>query len=394
MKKDSFLTKNILLVSWVSLFTDIASEMLYPIIPLYFASLGFSPLTLGTIEGGAETISGLIKVFFGHLSDKLKKRKLFVQLGYGLSAFSKPFIGVFQNAYFIFFIRFLDRGGKGIRTAPRDAILIAESKPENRGKAFGFHRAMDSVGATLGPIVSLGFLFFVPGQYRPIFFYALIPGLVSFILAFFISEKTAAVPVESKPQHSLTSFKAFFKQSTPQYKKLVLGFFFLSLLNSSNMFLILRARETGISDGAILVAYILYNFVFALFAYPIGNLLDKYGSRDFYIGGIFIFGLTYVLFGQNFDSIFALIGLFMLYGVFSSIEETVSKTWLSHTLLPEQKATGLGLQLTINTLGFFIGSVAMGTSWKYFGSSASFSIVALLAIPIAFYFYFLKQKNA
>lgn len=394
MSNKKFLTRNIVVVSGVSFWTDVASEMLYPIIPLYFASLGFSPLALGTIEGAAETISGLIKVFFGHLSDKLQKRKLFIQIGYGLSAFSKPFIGVFANPLFIFFIRFLDRGGKGIRTAPRDALLISESTPENRGKTFGFHRAIDSAGATVGPIVSLLFLFFMPGEYRMLFFIALIPGILSFAMTFFVHEKPTAIEVPKKTHHTLHSFKTFFTQSSPLYKKLVLGFFLLSLLNSTNMFLVLRAREVGVSDGSILIAYILYNFVFALFAYPIGRMLDKYGSRGFYIAGIFIFSLTYTLFAKDFLNLYSLIGLFMLYGCFSSIEETVSKTWLSLTLLPDQKATGLGLQLTINTLGFFLGSVAMGLSWKYLGSGVSFSLVALLALPIAFYFYLLKDKTA
>ncbi len=401
MNRKSFLTTNIVLLSVISLFTDVASEMLYPIIPLYFSSLGYSPAVLGTIEGAAETASGLIKVYFGILSDKLGKRKSFIKIGYGLSAISKPLLGIVVHPFILLGARFLDRAGKGIRTAPRDAMIIAESTPENRGRAFGFHRGMDSLGATLGPVVSLVMLYFIPENYRLIFIVAVIPGLISFCLAHFLKERGVQdipIPLQQPKQlvkevTGIKHFKSFWKTSDPLYKKLVVGFFLMAILNSSNMFLILRARELGVSDALILVAYILYNLVFASFSYPIGRWLDKHGSRSFYIAGVLIFSVVYVMFGQEFGSSIVLIALFLLYGMFSAIDENISKTWLSLCIPPQYRATGIGLHLSINAIGFFVGSVSFGFLWTYMGAPAAFGTVALLALPIALYFYLLKQQS-
>jgi MFS family permease len=188
-KKFPFLTRNIALLSVVSFFTDVASEMLYPIMPIYLSAIGYGALTVGVIEGFAEAIAGLNKVFFGAISDKLGKRNLFVRIGYGISAFSKPLIGLSSSAAFIFFIRFLDRIGKGIRTAPRDAILTAESKEQYRGRVFGFHRSMDTFGAMLGPIAALIFLYFYPTNYSHLFIYALIPGVLAFAATLYLSKE-------------------------------------------------------------------------------------------------------------------------------------------------------------------------------------------------------------
>ncbi|MES3030878.1 MAG: MFS transporter [Patescibacteria group bacterium] len=401
--KGSFLTANIVLLSVISLFTDVASEMLYPIIPLYLSSLGYSPAVLGTIEGAAETASGLIKVYFGVLSDKLRKRTPFIKIGYGLSALSKPLIGIIASPFTLFGARFADRIGKGIRTAPRDAMIISESSPENRGKAFGFHRGMDSFGATLGPIVSLVMLYFIPENYRLIFIVAVIPGIVSFTLAHFLKERVGKeipdrilnedIPTPAQVS-GLRHFRTFWKISDPLYKKLVLGFFLMAILNSSNMFLILRAREQGISDAFILIAYILYNLIFASFSYPIGKWLDKYGSRTFYIAGIMIFSLVYALFGQDFGSALALIGLFLLYGLFSAVDENISKTWLSLSIPSQYRATGIGLHLSVNALGFFIGSVSFGFLWTFAGAPIAFGVISLLALPVALYFYLLKKQTS
>ncbi len=394
----NFLTRNLFLLSVISLLTDVASEMLYPVIPLYLASIGYGPALLGTIEGGAETISGLIKVYFGSLSDQSGKRSPFIKIGYGISAFSKPFLAILSTPLSIFFVRVVDRAGKGIRTAPRDAMIIQESSPENRGKAFGFHRGMDSVGATLGPLLSLGLLYFIPEGYRLIFALALIPGIISWIFTFFLKEKIALPQPPEKSlapvfeQKGLARFKHFWKTSDPLYKKLVIGFFLMALLNSSNMFLILRARELGISEILVLVAYILYNFVFASFSYPIGRWLDKYGSRSFYIGGIFIFSIAYALFGQDFGSPLLLIGLFLLYGIFAAVDENISKTWLSLTIPKDHRATGIGLHLSVNALGFFIGSSLFGFLWAFVGAEIAFVTVSLLALPIAAYFFFLTKQ--
>jgi MFS family permease len=184
--KPKILTRTILLVSFVSLFTDIASEMLYPIMPVYLRSIGFSVLLIGILEGVAEATAGLSKGYFGNLSDIRQKRVPFIRWGYTLSAFSKPMLAIFIFPLWIFFARTLDRFGKGIRTSARDAMLSDETTTEHKGRVFGFHRSMDTTGAAIGPVFALVFLYFYPEQYKWLFFIAFFPGIVAIMLTFLL----------------------------------------------------------------------------------------------------------------------------------------------------------------------------------------------------------------
>src|SRR6187549_3431387 len=183
------ITRTVLILSLVSLFADIASEMLYPVIPVYLKEIGFSVMWIGILEGFVNFTAGISKGYFGKLSDEKGLRLPFVKLGYFLSAISKPLIGLFVAKFWIFFVRTLDRLGKGVRTAARDALLSQEATKETKARVFGFHRGMDTAGATIGPALALLFLFFYPGQYRTIFFIAFVPGLVSVALMFLLKEK-------------------------------------------------------------------------------------------------------------------------------------------------------------------------------------------------------------
>lgn len=393
MKK--FLTKNIVVVSIVSFFTDIASEMLYPIMPLYLRKIGFGPLMVGIVEAASEAVSGFNKLFFGHLSDTFKKRKIFIQIGYGVSAIAKPLIGLIPQSAFIFGARVIDRAGKGIRTSPRDALITSETLPEDRSKAFGFHRSIDTFGAVLGPIIAFFILLKYPGQYALVCILALIPGIIAFAFTFLIKEKNLpeeTTAIEPK-RHTIGNFKAFFLGSSSSYRRLLFGFFFLAILNSSNMFLVLRAKELGISDTYILFGYVAYNIIFALLSYPIGVLMDKHGHRGFYIGAILVFSLTYAFFGQVFESAIACLLLFAMYGLFSAVEETASKSWLSLHMPENSRATGFGLHLAFNTFGFLIGSALTGLLWKYYGAHAVFSGISILAIIVLIYFAVTKVPS-
>jgi len=393
MKK--FLTRNIVVVSIVSFFTDIASEMLYPIMPLYIRKVGLGPLTLGIIEACSEAVSGFNKLFVGHLSDTFKKRKIFIQIGYGVSAVAKPLIGIFPSGVFIFGARVIDRAGKGIRVSPRDALITSEVSPEYRSRAFGFHRGIDTLGAVIGPVVAFFLLLKYPGDYALICILALIPGLIAFFFTFLIVEKKHVQTDEERAtprKKTIDSFKSFYKKSTPEYKKLVYGFFLLALLNSSNMFLVLRAKEVGIGDMYILFGYIVYNLIFALSSYPIGIALDKFGHKKFYIAAIFIFSLTYALFGSTFSTATVCIALFALYGLFSSIEETASKSWLSLHIPEESRGTGFGVQTAFNTIGFLVGSMITGLVWQYTDGGIAFTLTSLLALPVAFYFIKMNKE--
>ncbi|NTW33950.1 MAG: MFS transporter, partial [Bacteroidetes bacterium] len=221
MKKQRIITRTILIVSLVSLFTDVASEMLYPVMPVYLRSIGFSVLLIGILEGIAEATAGLSKGFFGNLSDKYQKRLPFVQWGYALSAISKPLMAIFVYPLWIFFARTLDRLGKGIRTSARDALLSDETTKEHKAKVFGFHRSLDTVGAAIGPVIALIYLYFYPENYKWLFIIAFFPGLLAIAFTFFVKEKQKELLAESKQKVSFLSYLKYWKKAPKMYKRLV-----------------------------------------------------------------------------------------------------------------------------------------------------------------------------
>ncbi len=393
-----FLTPTILYLSVISFFTDIASEMLFPVLPLYLMALGYSPLVIGALEGFAEAVSGLGKVFFGHLSDRSGKRNIFIKIGYAISALSKPAIGLTSSLSGIFVAKFADRVGKGIRTAPRDALIIAESDQSVRGKAFGFHRALDTLGAVIGPVIGLLLLIRFNFDYSKIFFFAIIPGLLAVLFTFLIKkEKSAASPAEIKKAPTLKTFIDFWRQASPMFKKMVLGFTMFSFVNSSNVFLILRTRDLGLPDLWILGVYIVYNTTYALASYPLGALGDRYGFKNTYLAGLFIFSLSYGLLGFGGSSIVFFVSSFVLYGLFSAIDDGSAKAWLSLHVPPEFKATGLGLQLSLSAIGFFVSSVVTGVLYITLGGTITFILLSMAGLFVITYFIFIvpdaENKN-
>lgn len=269
------ISRTVLLLSLVSLFTDIASEMLYPVIPIYLASLQYTAMYIGILEGIAEFIAGISKGYFGIWSDKIQQRLPFVRTGYILSALSKPLMIVFSNAWWILLTRVMDRLGKGIRTASRDALLSCEATPETKGRVFGFHRAMDTLGAAIGPLIALLFLYVFPQQYHWLFIFTVIPGAISIALLFAIKEK------KKERQHtdkiSFFSFYIYAIKSSKAYKILITGFLMFSLFNSSDMFLLLKLKEQQYDDIFVITMYIIYNLSYALMSYPAGILADRLG---------------------------------------------------------------------------------------------------------------------
>ena len=256
--KARILTRTILLVSFVSLFTDVASEMLYPVMPVYLRSIGFSVLLIGILEGIAEAVAGLSKGYFGQSSDSLRKRVPFVRAGYSLSALSKPMMAVLTWPWWIFLARTMDRLGKGIRTGARDAILSDETTPEHKGKVFGFHRSMDTVGAAIGPVLALVYLWFYPGEYKMLFLLAFFPGLIAIGLTFFLKEKKAEVKT-SVARPGLLSYLKYWNRSAVSYRYLVAGMLLFTLFNSSDAFLLLAIKEKHVSDSGMISMYIFYN---------------------------------------------------------------------------------------------------------------------------------------
>lgn len=396
-----FVTRNILLLSLISFFNDLSSEIIYPILPLYLSSIGLSYTAIGAVEGVAELISSLSKVFFGFFSDKLGKKVIFVKLGYAISAFSKPIIGLSQSFPVIFISRVADRFSKGIRTAPRDAILISESKPEDRAKVFSFHRSIDNLGGAIAPIGSLVFLVFLGNNYSHLFLAALIPGAIAVTLTFLLKVKS----IDSNPteaQVKKISFNTFIKKADINYKKILFGLVLLSILNSTDFYFLLRAKEilafnnnyslTVSPDILVLILYIIFNISYVTTANPIGAISDKLGHKKSMIAGMLFFAVVYGLFAYNLTLPMIII-TFICWGIFMTIYDNVSKAWLSLYIPKEYKATGIGLLVTLMGIGTFFGNMIMGSLIDSFNSSVAFSLVSIASIFVLAYFLFGKFKD-
>jgi len=234
--------------------------MLYPIMPIYLKTIGFSIVFIGILEGVAEATAGLSKGYFGKLSDLSGRRVPFVQLGYAFSSISKPMMAIFTFPLWIFFARTIDRLGKGIRTGARDAILSDEATPKTKGKVFGFHRSMDTFGAVLGPSLALLYLYFYPEDYKTLFYIAFIPGLLAVLTTFYLNEKKKSA-AKQRVSTPFFSFLKYWKLSSPAYRKLVFGLLVFTLFNSSDVFLLLKAKESGLDDTMVIGVYIFYNLI-------------------------------------------------------------------------------------------------------------------------------------
>ncbi len=361
------LQRNIFFAGVVSFFMDFSSEMVYPLVPLFLSSvLGVPKSVIGLIEGIAESTASLLKVFSGWLSDRLGHRKWLMALGYGISTLSRPLIATAPNWGQVLGSRFMDRFGKGIRNAPRDA-LIAESCEEQRlGRSFGFHRGMDTLGAVVGPAVAFGLLAFFNGQYRLVFWLSMIPGLLAVLTIIFFIRETRAGRFDQteKPRLGWSSFSGVYK-----FFMVVVTLF--SFGNSSDVFLILRAQHLGISVAVIPLVYLAFNVVYGLGALPAGLLSDRIGPKPIILLGFILFGFIYLGFAQA-GQPSHIWPLFILYGIFMALTEGVQKAYLA-TIIPRNfKATGFGLYNTLVGLAVLPASVIGGLLWDRFGPSATF----------------------
>lgn len=380
------ITRTVWILSLVSLFTDTASEMLYPIMPIYLKTIGFSILLIGILEGVAEATAGLSKGYFGKFSDNSGRRVPFVQIGYAFSAISKPMMAFFVYPLWIFFARTVDRFGKGIRTGARDAILSDEATPITKGKIFGFHRSMDTLGAVLGPAFALGYLYFYPQDYKTLFYIAFIPGLLAVSASFFLKDKTKANPVK-KVATPFFSFLDYWKASPVLYRKVVIGLLAFTLFNSSDVFLLLKAKQSGLSDTVVIGIYIFYNLVYALCAFPIGIMADKIGLKKMLLFGLSLFAIVYLGMGLSNNSV-VLAGLFLLYGIYASATEGISKAWISNITDKKDTATAIGTYSGFQSICTMLASSLAGLIWYQFGASATFMVTGIATVLIIMYFVF------
>ncbi len=367
-----------------------AGEMLYPVTPLYLKSIGFSVLAIGILEGIAEAVAGLTKSYFGSMSDAKGKRLPFVQVGYTLSALSRPLIALFTAPLWVFFSRTMERLGKGIRTGARDAMLSDEATQETKASVFGFHRSMDTIGAVIGPAIGLLYLYFHKDDYRMLFFLAFIPGLFAIISTLTIKEKPRPATIKYKGQQpGLFAFVHYWKKSSPEYKKLVIGLLGFALFNSSDVFLLLKMKDNGLSTEAVVGIYIFYNLIYAVMAYPLGIAADQIGLKKVFIFGLIIFAMVYTGFAFN-DNMIVSIVLFFFYGLYAAATESVSKAWISNIAAKSETATAIGTYMGFQSIAALIASTVAGLLWQSFGSMVTFLITAVVSVIVVFYLASIK----
>ncbi len=373
---------NVKRLAATSFFTDFATEMLYPIMPLLWSSLGFSAQMIGVIEGVAEAVAGLSKLLWGYLADRFHRYHALVVIGYGISAAMKPLLGITNTFIVPLAARNVERLGKAIRTAPRDAILAAESTPANRARIVGFHRSMDTLGAVVGPAVCLLLLHLFDGDLQSIFIFAAIPGALAVIAAWAVDDRklrTQNPRIVKKP----IAISEVWRQSA--FKRLVIGLALFALVNSSDAFVILRLRDLGISNTLIVFAYMFYNAVYALSAKGTHRLTARLSLRGSVLLSLALFMIVYG--SLSFDLQFApLFCVLLVYGFFAGLFEVTTKTWMVNVLPGNAKATGVGLAGTVTSVGFLMASLLTGLLWTRIGPGDTLALLAVAAVVPFVYF--------
>lgn len=386
------LPRSVWALGLVSFFVDVSSELLYPVLPLFLAALGTPFALIGLTEGLAEVTAGLSKGYFGGLSDRFRRRRAFVTLGYALSALSKPLPGLVPTWAMVTASRVVDRVGKGIRTGPRDALLAASVPPSMRGRAFGLHRALDTLGAAVGPSLALVWLAARPGEYRALFLAAFVPAAIGVALTRLVAERRPDVQAAAATATVAVSMRAFWGVAPAAYRRRVAWLALFALVNASDVFLLLRVREgvgghavlgpwTISGETAALGAYVLYNLVFAALAYPAGALADRVGPRRTLALGLSLFAVVYAGIAAA-HGIGTFAALFALYGAYAALTEGVGKAWLSDAVPDAMRGRALGLFGAVGSLGALVASTATGAVWAR-GAALPFIVSAAGALVVA-----------
>lgn len=361
--------------------------------PVFLKKIGFSILLIGILEGVAEAVAGLSKIYFGQRSDQAGRRLPFVQLGYTLSAISKPMMGIFIFPVWIFLARTIDRIGKGIRTGARDALLSDEATPATKGRVFGFHRSLDTLGAAIGPAIALVYLYYNPDDYQTLFFIAFVPGLLAIVASFLMKEKSKKPIAKTANPFNFSIFTRYWASSSGTYKKLVTGLLFFALFNSTDVFLLLQMKANGLNDIAVIGVYIFYNLVYALLAYPIGMLADRFGLKKIFLSGLVFFTIVYSCFAFK-QSITVYLLLIALYGIYAAATEGIAKAWISNVVDKSETASAIGTYAGLQSIAALIASSVGGMLWYYFGFKVTFLVTAAATILAVFYLSSIRNKKA
>lgn len=385
----SRLPRNVLAISLVSLLNDASSEIIYPLLPLFLTmTLGSSPAVVGIIEGAAESTSSLLKLFAGYLSDRRGKRKGLVVFGYAVASFARPFLGFATNWYQVLAIRLTDRAGKGVRSAPRDAMIADAVPVGERGLAFGFHRAMDHTGAVVGPLAGYLLIYFIAlnrnapsaSDYTKVFLVASVPALAAVIVAaLFVRETHAGRDADGKiaqpPTFSLRGFDG-------NFRKFLFLVALFTLSNSSDAFLLLRAQNAGVSVAVIPLLWAALHVSKVLSSLVGGNLSDQLGRRALIVSGWLLYAAVYLGFAfvSNAWQVWA---LFLIYGIYFGLAEGAEKALVADLVRPEQRGTAYGLYNLAFSITVLPASLLMGAVWNWRGPQSAFVVSAILGAVAA-----------
>jgi MFS family permease len=381
------LSRNIIIVGLVSLFTDLSSQMVFPVVPLFLLSLGASAWVVGLVEGAAETTASLLKVFSGYWSDKVKRRKPFVLGGYSLSSLTKPLFAFAQTWPFVLFFRVLERVGKGIRDAPRDAIIAESVDVSIRGKAYGFQRAMDGVGSFSGAIIAVILLPLF--GYRELFLIAFFPGLLAIVCILFLKEKRDMIVPQKRPA---TPFRVSIKKLPRNLQIFIFVSSLFALANFGYAFMILKAKNIGYSDTTALILYVLFYVVYTIFTTPAGILSDKIGRKPVLVLGYLFFAATSVCLLFTF-ALPLLVFVFILYGIFFGLIDGVQRAFVVDLAPADLKGTALGTFHTVTGLIALPAGLIAGALWDSISPEATFLFALGLSICALLLFVFVKNTK-
>jgi len=381
-----FIASNIIFLGLVSFFTDISSEMVYPILPLYLSAvMGATPTIIGIIEGIAESLASIVKLFSGLVADKYGNKKRLAFFGYASSILNKVIILLSTTWAGVLAARIIDRFGKGIRTAPRDALIAESAEKPQMGRAFGLHKGLDLLGTAVGILLAYFILSLGENQYRKIFLYSLIPANVGVLFVLLVKERKQGVSKKALSFH--------WKNLDGRLKLFLVCVFVFTLGNSSNAFILLRAHGAGFTARNAILLYFIYNIVGSLLSFPAGFLSDKIGRKNILCLGYFLYGIVYLGIGLFSDKTL-FIALFIIYGVYMALTTGVERALIVDMIPESQKASALGLYAAITGVSLLPASIIAGLLWDIAGQPVPFVFGGTLALLTSiFVFIILREKK-